>query len=179
MKYLFVFKNNTWWLKIKDVDALFDYSDKTGGRWENAFNSLIHSKEFYKDGKEHASNLAFTIGTYGSRRGMNAIEAVADFRASILKSQIDLLLEGYTLFINENGGYHCNFEGDEPYSQFIWRNEFVFPNFSKSEIRIKKFPGGEHFYAFIGDMQVRDGDTLKWNTYEEAMAQAQKVVTRA
>lgn len=178
MKYLFVYKNDTWWLKIKTIEELTNYSEKTDGRWAKAFDSLIHSKEFY-DGEEHASSLAYVIGNYGAKRGMNSIEAVADFRSQIFDAQLDLLMEGYTLFINENGGYHCNFTGDEKETQFIWREEFVFPNFSKDEIRIKSFPGGQHFYAYIGDMQVRDGDTLKWNTYEEAMKMAESVVTRA
>ena len=37
---------------------------------------------------------------------------------------------------------------------------------------MKQFPGGEHYYAYIGDMQVRDGDTLKWNSYQEAYEMA-------
>lgn len=179
MKYLFVYKNDTWWLKITTIDELFNYSDKTNARWGKAFDSLIHSKEFYSDGMEHASNLAFVIGMMGSRNKMNAIEATAELRSKIFDAQLDLIMEGHTLFINENGGYHYDYEGDKPYTQFIWRDELVFPNFSKNEIRIKKFTGGQHFYAYIGDMQVRDGDNLKWDTYEEALKQAEKVVTRA
>lgn len=29
-------------------------------------------------------------------------------------------------------------------------------------------PHGCHYYAYIGDMQVKDGNIIKWNTYEEA-----------
>ena len=59
---------------------------------------------------------------------------------------------------------------------FVRRKELVFPNFKRDEIRIKKFPNGEHYYAYIDDMQVRDGDTLKWNTYEEAYNQALSMI---
>ena len=178
MKYLFVYKNDCWFLKIKTVDELTNYYDKTDGRWSKVFDNLIHSKEFY-DGKEHASNLAYVIGQWGERRNMNAIEAVVDFRSKIFDTQLDLILEGHTLFINSNGGYHFDTKNDDPVEQFVWRNELVFPNFSEDEIRIQHFPGGEHFYAYIGDMQVRDGDILKWNTYEEAMKNAKKVVKKA
>lgn len=178
MKYLFVYKDGTWWLKIKTVEELLNYHDKTDGRWSGAFDNLIHSKEFY-DGEKHASNLAYVIGMFGSKRGLNAVESVVEFKSKIFDAQMDLILEGHTLFINEKGGYHFDYNGDKPASQFIYRNEFVFPNFSKDEIRVKSFPGGHHFYAFIGDMQVRDGDMLKWNTYEAAMKVAESVVTRA
>ena len=53
-------------------------------------------------------------------------------------------------------------------SQFCRRKSLVFPDFKKSDIRIQKYDCGSHYYAFVGDMQVRDGDRLKWNTYEEA-----------
>lgn len=179
MKYLFVYKNDCWWLKIKTVDELTNYSQKTDGRWAKAFDSLIHAKEFYEDGKEHASNLAYVIGQWGVNREMNVVEAVADFRSRIFDAQLDLILEGHIIFINEKGGYHFDTKNDEPVTQFVWRDELVFPNFPENEIHIKHFPGGKHFYAYIGDMQVRDGDVLKWNTYEEAMEQAKKVVTKA
>lgn len=35
-----------------------------------------------------------------------------------------------------------------------------------------KIDKGQHYYAYVGDMQVRDGDVLKWNTYDEASIRA-------
>ncbi len=61
-------------------------------------------------------------------------------------------------------------------TQFCRRKSLVFPNFKKSDIRIRKYDYGSHYYAFVGDMQVRDGDKLKWNTYEEAYLNAEKLV---
>lgn len=43
-------------------------------------------------------------------------------------------------------------------------------------MEVKSFPGGDHFYAYIGDMQVRDGDILKWDTYDEAYNQALSIL---
>ena len=37
---------------------------------------------------------------------------------------------------------------------------------------------GEHYYAYIGNMQVRDGDILKWNTYEEAYSKALEYISQ-
>lgn len=178
MKYLFVFKNGCWWLKVKTVDELTDYHQKIDGRWAKAFDNLIHSKEFY-DGMEHASKLAYTIGQWGANRNMSAIEAITDFRSQIFDKQLDLILDGHAIFINEKGGYHFETKNEKPAEQFVWRNELVFPSFSEKDIRINRFTGGQHFYAYVGDMQVRNGDVLKWNTYDEAMKHAQSVVKRA
>lgn len=55
---------------------------------------------------------------------------------------------------------------------FVRRKELVWPTFNVNDIRIKSFQGGQHFYAYVDDVQVREGsgnDTkLKWDTYEEA-----------
>ena len=53
----------------------------------------------------------------------------------------------------------------------------IFPTFCRSDIRAEQFKGGKHWYAYIGDMQVRNGDIMKWDTEEEARRAAEKLVT--
>lgn len=68
-EYIFVFKENGWWLKISSINELLNYHDKTDARWSNAFENLIHSKEFsvlnsdrtISRGNEHANALATAI----------------------------------------------------------------------------------------------------------------------
>ena len=74
--------------------------------------------------------------------------------------------------INPAGGHTHGIET----AQFCWRKQLVFPDFKKEDIRVRKFNGGQHWYAYIGDMQVRDGDRLKWNTQEAARAAAEALV---
>jgi hypothetical protein len=54
-------------------------------------------------------------------------------------------------------------------------NEMIYPTYTEKDINITKWPGGKHYYARIGNMQVMDenGDT-KWNTYERAFEVAKK-----
>ena len=73
--------------------------------------------------------------------------------------------------INSVGGYYRYYPTDKEYA-FVRRKELIFPDFKKDDIRIKQFPGGEHYYAYIGDMQVRDGNTLKWDSYQDAYEMA-------
>lgn len=175
MEYIFVYKNRCWWLKINTLDQLFDYYEKTDSKWSKAFSNLIHSKEFGK-GMEHADTLAFNIGFYGTNRNMNAIEAAVNFRNEIFENQLAALLQYREIYINKNGGYHWACKEDA-YEQFVRRTELIFPEYEEKDIRIKRFPAGQHFYAYIGDMQIKDGDALKWNTYEEAYNIAQKYVS--
>lgn len=61
----------------------------------------------------------------------------------------------------------CNFAEESSWS---------FRTSKKEDIRIKQFNGGQHWYAYIGDMQIRDGNQLKWNTKEAAQAAAEAMV---
>jgi hypothetical protein len=173
-EYIFVWKYGGWWLKINTPEQLFDYYENTEGKWTQTFSRLINSKEF-GTGTEHADNLSFAIGTYGINRNYNPIQATIGFRYEMMRNQLKYLLESGEIYINKNGGYHCKSKEKE-YSQFIRRTEFVFPDFKENEIKVERFPGGNHFYAYIGDMQVRDGDTLKWDTYEEALNKAKEYI---
>ena len=68
---------------------------------------------------------------------------------------------------------------DLGYKQFCRRNELVFPKFTEADIRIKQFDGGKHYYAYFGDMQLRDGDNLKWDSYGQAHDVAMDIIGRA
>ena len=102
---------------------------------------------------------------------MNIFQAIESFSSMVAMNMLNSLQETGAIYINRVGGYHGYYK-DSKENGFVRRKELVFPDFKKDEIRIKKFSNGEHYYAYIDDMQVRDGDTLKWNTYEEAYKQA-------
>ena len=83
----------------------------------------------------------------------------------------DVMENGET-FVNPVGGKTFSLD----YDQFVWRSHLVFPNYSVNDIRIKQFKGGFHFYAYLGDTQLRDGEKLKWSSYREAYDFAVAVV---
>ena len=176
MEYLFVRKGGGWWLKINSIEQFADYCEKTDSRWANEFHNLINSKEFTGHGVNHASEIAYNIGMYGAIRKMTPIEATMNFRNEVLRNQLSALMQYGEIYINSKGGYHFK-TGDEDYTQFVRRKKLVFPNYSKNDIRVKQFPGGTHFYAYIGDMEVRDGDVLKWDDYESAYKKAVELVS--
>lgn len=174
-EFLFVLKDGTWWLKITTLEELFAYHDETMGVWEDGFNSLIKSKEFTRHGLKHANDIGYAIGFWGSNRGMNPIEATTGFRGMVIKNQAEEIMSGLAVLINQNGGYHTEL-ADIQHEQFVRKAELIFPNFKMEQIQIKRFPGGEHYYAYIGKMQVKDKDTVKWDSYDEAYHKALSVI---
>ena len=76
------------------------------------------------------------------------------------------------VYINPVGGHTYDLE----YTQFCRRKDLVFPDFKESDIRIQKYEAGCHYYAFIGDMQVRNGNQMKWNTRDAAYQMAKSII---
>ncbi len=82
--------------------------------------------------------------------------------------------------LRERGAVYFNFKGGKTHGvtakQFCRRKNLIFPQYKEADIRISQFTGGTHYYAYVGDMQIRDGETLKWNSYEEAYKKACEAV---
>lgn len=87
-------------------------------------------------------------------------------------SMLRVMGRGVTLLVNRYGGFMVKREDIKPKAS-VWRKDLVFPSYVSHDIRIKRFDDGRHYYAFIGDMQVKDGDRVKWDTYDEAYHQAE------
>jgi hypothetical protein len=186
MKYKFVLKdkgtnNQGWWLQLSNVDELIAYLEEVAPtRYGNAFENYIYGKEFDETSKNHSPHsreveLTSAIGQYARMRETTFIQALIMFRNEVALRQMHEIEEHGSIFINRAGGYHSASEYDKCYD-VVYRDNLIFPQFHKNDIRVKKFPYGQHYYAYIDDLQVKDGDTMKWNTYEEAYAQAEKLV---
>lgn len=193
MEWLFVLKdkgtrNQGWWLKISNVDELCAYiSEVDPTRYGKVFENYVMGKEWNdyhpafknKNHSPHFNSVPLTdaIVKYGASNGLKIASAIDSFRAMVAFQQLESIRENGAIYINRVGGYHGYYAGDKEYA-FIRRKELVFPQFKKDEIRIKQFPNGEHYYAYIDDMQVRDGDILKWDTYEEAYNRALEMIEK-
>lgn len=188
MSYTFVLKNGGWWLKISSLEELVEYYKNTKGstKWWNVVDNYIKGKEFneYKRKRGLISNthmphekeatLTQTVVLHASNNHQNIMEAIMELSETVASNQMRDVQEYGAIYINRLGSYH----GDSPKMKlpFVHRDNLVFPDFKENEIRVKQFPNGEHWYAYIDDVQVRDGDILKWNSYEEAYKQAKKYI---
>lgn len=185
MEYLFVYADNGWWLKLDTIEGLIDYHQKTdGSRYENAMEMYLH-KELPENNleklplEERVQMMCSRDFKYLQAAVMQAekgngtiIDGFRWLNMEIGMSQLRIIQQYGAVFINPVGGHTF----DVKYDQFCRRKELVFPDFKKSDIRIKRYQEGTHFYAFIGDMQVRDGESLKWNTREQAYQKALTVI---
>lgn len=183
MEYLFVFDENEkgWWLKIDSLEKLVDYYENTGSnRYDEAMSMYLSQGHPYdildkltpeqRIKKMQDNNFKRLQAAVMQAERVNGT-ILDGFRCLNMEAGMGQMrtLEQYgAIYINPVGGYTFGVE----YTQFCRRKNMVFPHFSASDIRIKKYGGGNHYYAYIGDMQVRDGDRLKWNSRKDAYDRA-------
>lgn len=188
MEYLFVFSDGGWWLKLTDADQIIDYARKTDSRYEGALEMYMHWKQEGKDYEDAVMELplAERIKLTQDRDFKYLQCAIIQARkigGTILDGFRSLNMEigaAYLQTIREHGAVYINPVGgktfDVKYTQFCRRKELVFPEYKREDIRVKQFNGGQHWYAYIGDTQVRNGDQMKWNTHDAAFEAAAALV---
>lgn len=176
MKFRFVLKdegtrNQGWWLKVSTVEEYFIYKAALG--FGDPLVQGVYDYATQIGHHNHLESLPTILYILAQHRGISIIEVARQLGIESSYIQLDLLDKGFNLYFNRAGGWQY---GKNEFTQWVDKDELVFPVFKKNEIKIKQFIDGTHFYAYIDNMQVRDGDTLKWNTYEEAYNKALQVI---
>lgn len=181
-KWLFVLLNkNTsnagWWLKIQTRDELTAYLELASSKYARAFDNFLHDSFYQPSVVGHGKHiqdgsLTYAAYLYGVNRKLSMVEALTEM-SSRQAIQLHAILKRYgAVYINPKGGWQYN-PGPAAYTgDFCHNKNLVWPQLDETSIRIESFPGGKHFYAYIGNIQVRDGNALKFNTYKEAMTAA-------
>lgn len=173
--------NQGWWLQLSNADELAAYLEKTAPTvYGNVLENYVYGKNhggLENNRLPHEKEGQLTLGIYqiAGMKNIPFMDAMIQFRNEAALRQLHEIEEHGSIFVNRVGGYHAASEYDKCYNT-LFRNDLVFPQFTKEDIRVKKFPYGQHYYAYIDDMQIKDGDTVKWNSYEEAYGQAKKLV---
>ena len=175
--WLFVFENNKHWrLKLTSEEEADRFALEN-----QAFSKDYAHYEKVKD-YSHDDHTAVTHSQWAGEANRIAKDYYKDMATAydiLSLLQLDtiktLIRETGAAYVNWRMGCHGE-RKEKSYTAFVRRKELVFPRYHNSDIRIERFPDGTHYYAYVGDMQVRDGDILKWDSYDEAMQQAKKYV---
>lgn len=166
MEYGFMLKINN------DAEMLEYVNTSMSNRFQRGFVDCFQSKELGKlVGAEGGGHCTTEIGHSLARlcelekEGRNLLQITMSLHDRALQAQVGLLHSVGTIYINRNGGF---FGHDEDVEVLETREmeTFVFPS---DDVRITQWPNGTHWYARIGDVDVRDciGE-MKWNTHKEA-----------
>lgn len=173
--------NAGWWLKIRSVPELLEYLELTNARYSRAFVNMENDKMYKPELATHGphpneAGLAMYAWLRGANRGMSAVRSLCSIASETVENMLDMLSERGTLYVNAAGGYNAH--GRETPGAFCHRNELAWPEFTEADIKLSRFPGGTHWYARVGTVDVRNGGASKFDTRTEARTTAMAYLAR-
>lgn len=170
-----------WWLKLTSDEDIIRYIKATNDRYDSALCKAVHEPI---ESMSLEDRIKAQLNGDRNYMFLQAATVMAQKHNTTLYSGFEHMQTEFGMAlhrdISENGQTFVNCAGGKTFSldydQFVWRDDLVFPNYTMADIQIKRFEGGQHYYVYVGDTQLRMGDRLKWNTYNEAYDFAVAVV---
>ena len=183
MKWNFFWNGYSWWLKITDVHQLEEYLERTDGeRFGGSMMSVAYRRMDNKEGYDNSIQQA--IDLLSRNNGTDLLTTTGQFRMDVHRAYFRNLMEKGFVNINKLGGCNsCNW----PEYIKISRDDLIFPSFTIKDVVIKTWQNTEqriagyvdrynyHYYAYIGGVQIKDGDKTKWDTKAECEAFVDKL----
>ncbi len=157
-------------LVIDSLEILNDYITMI---WNIRKDDFLYDLKRLRKGEHPASDIAVLCKTVADMKHTDVWAEFERLKRIQYKQMSDMVREGKTLYVNPAGGYTVfvdNIMNRYESRQLQW------PVFQKEDIRIKKWPGGMHYYAYIGPVQVKDGSILKWENESDAETAAMAYV---
>ena len=184
MRWKFFHNGYAWWLRIETLEQLIRYFELTdenrfgGSMMQVAYNRMGDSENY--DG----NRVAECIDVLSQIRSEDLLTATGRFRLEAHQTYLKNFQRAGFVNINRVGG--CN-SSDWCSCAVTYRDELIFPSYTKKDVKIKTWEMGErqvgsfrngynyHWYAYIGDVRIVDGEKEKWDSKEEAQAFIDKI----
>ena len=182
-KWKFVHNGVGWWLRIESKEQLMEYLEKTDSK--RFGEGMMNVRNRYNRGDDFSDThnrdaMGDAIGILWKYSGLPLNEVTGRLMVACHDTYFKLLREEGFVDINPVGG--CN-AFNKNIKATVYRDHIIFPHFTEQDIRIKTWewedkkagvhrPYGYkyHYYAYLGDIQLKDGDKEKWDTREDALA---------
>jgi len=176
-----------WWLKITSHEQLLRYLKSVDGKYGRAYQNWLQDKEYQPGSVTHGkypgeARLTLLAHCYGLNRDLDIVSSLMNLKADTDTAMMRALDQAGQVFINCCGGWNTGQNG-QPYGQydgdFVRTEKPVWPSFGTADIRLSQFPGGEHWYASIGPVEVRNLDGgLRFHSRTEARDAARRYITQ-
>lgn len=171
-----------WMLKIDSYEQLLEYEELIGGpRIVKAFSDTVNSREFQEAAnipgelKNHSCNsLTYPFILRAMNKNVGIVEAIADFADEVFTNKVKMLNNFGCIYIQSCGSYMGRSETHK-IVETKELEELVYPDNKK--IRYLQWPNGRHWYAKIGDTDIRVDGVMKWDSRSEAEAAVKKYLS--
>lgn len=170
MNYVFLYNGKAWFLEIDSLDILNEYIRMI---WNIRHEDLLYDIKRIKEKQHPTSDIISMCEVLAQAKGTNIWKEFITVWEKQHKDMTEMILSDKVLYVNPVGGYCTALEN------IINRyesNKLKWPVLKETDIRIKKWPNGMHFYAYIGPVQVKDGIITKWDSESDARNAAMNYV---
>lgn len=181
-------ESNGWWLRIESMEELLAFIKEKGGFVQKGADMLLRIMHLQEGKTKPDSNIFNMIENLTSEqrfnlmredmtgwnilhgallsaeKDMTILDALRSLNMQFGMDYADHLKRDGVLFLNPVGGATLPFS----YENFCFREKLVWPDFTEKDIRIKQFSGGRHWYAYLGDIEVKQDGIKRFNTHAEA-----------
>lgn len=171
-KYVFLYDGHGWYLVLNSLPALNEYLDMI---WNIRKEDLLRDMERIKKHLHPTSDIIYNCHVLAGAKGSTVWGEYQALKEKQYQGMTEMFLKEGILYVNSDGGY-CPFLTE---TKNRYESETMeWPAFKEEDIRIKQWPGGTHWYAYIGPIQVKEFDVVKWDNEADARAAAMHYVKR-
>jgi hypothetical protein len=161
---------------IDSLDSYKEYMAELNNKFLVSESEIKNIKTFIGHGHSFLTGLSgLFCGMIEEKEDRTPMLAHLKYlQATILSDQLKHLLAGEKLVVNKDGGYFP-IKLEQEYKI----TEIDGDKFTTKDISVKKWWGGKHYYAKVGNVDVVDdyGD-VKWNTEQYAYDVAVKYMNK-
>lgn len=169
-KHVFLYNGQGWFLKIDTVRELNAYLDMI---WKIRKDDLMYDLGRIRKNLHPTSDIVGICDVLARLRGRDLWAEFDRLRMRQSSEMSRMVIDGHALYVNPSGGYCAKLEN---VSNRYDSEELRWPVFRESDVRIKQWPGGTHWYAYVGPIQVKSGDKVKFDSESDARAAAMAYV---
>lgn len=165
-----------WQVRIRNLEDLNHYI-RLQGHVKSAIRTIFldqieggdFSNEHFAD---PMTRLAVTILHSAKARGeeMSLLDLDRRLNDEYFRSRFDVVANGRSILVNQAGGWHFD---SGSYKDVAVRRGLVFPDIGVNSVHVSQWPGGSHYYAKIGKVDVCVGGDVKWESRAAALQAAE------
>jgi hypothetical protein len=185
-----------WYVKVATVADIFDWVEGWKGleRVGRSVLDFLNSKELQylkvkKDDeptlmKDHARSpytMMMIMECYkAAEKGtLVSISSLSQYLSEkIFMRKLQMIFEGHTLYINKVGGFMPFLGEDYEVRSEVTSEVFKFPEYTKQDINVTRWPNGKHYYAKVGHMDVVIDGMDKWCDVDTAHKMAEEFLSK-
>lgn len=180
--YLFVKVRGEWLLKIEDGKTLMWYVQQREMQLAREYIAL--KQELAKNPDYHVRTsmeqaIFFTL-RYKFGSDGNIITDLMYLCDKLIAPVVEVFHNFGPLYVRQNGSYFPECGKDPCVEGVKKKDEAAFPEetLTKEDIKITKWPYGNHYYASVGMQRVEVDGEIKWSTEDEAYKMALKFLRK-